>query len=136
MAIEILRANVLILMPIGRDALACVRLVEQAGLSSQVCSDVADLIQHLDHDADVVLVTEEALYGKTVDPLEVWAGAQPPWSDMPFVVLTNHNEGPRFVEFRRSLVRKLRNVAFLERPMQAISLQAAVLSAKRGRARQ
>jgi hypothetical protein len=55
---------------------------------------------------------------------------------MPFVVLTNHNEGPRFRQFRSNLVRKLRNIAFLERPMQAISLQAAVLTAQRGRARQ
>ena len=58
------------------------------------------------------------------------------WSDLPFVVLTHHKEGARFIEFRRDLVRKLSNVAFLERPMQAISLQAAILTAKRGRARQ
>jgi len=90
----------------------------------------------LDREADVVLLTEEGLYGKAIDPLEAWVIAQPPWSDMPFVVLTNHNEGARFAEFRRQLVRKLRNVAFLERPMQAISLQAAVLTAERGRARQ
>jgi signal transduction histidine kinase len=123
-------------MPVGRDALACVRLVEQAGLSSRVCTDVADLIKHMDREADVVLLTEEGLYGNAIDPLEAWVNAQPPWSDMPFVVLTSHNEGARFVEFRRGLVRRLRNVAFLERPMQAISLQAAVLTAERGRARQ
>ncbi|HEY2592627.1 MAG TPA: ATP-binding protein, partial [Chloroflexota bacterium] len=51
-------------------------------------------------------------------------------------MLTNHNEGARFHEFRRNLVEHLRNIAFLERPMQAISLQAAILTAQRGRARQ
>jgi signal transduction histidine kinase len=51
-------------------------------------------------------------------------------------VLTNRNEGARFTQFRRGLVRKLRNIAYLERPVQAISLQAAVLTAERGRARQ
>ncbi|MGY4600338.1 hypothetical protein ACVWXL_008084 [Bradyrhizobium sp. GM22.5] len=35
---------------------------------------------------------------------------------MPFVVLTNHNEGARFSQFRSELVRRLRNLAFLERP--------------------
>src|SRR5581483_11207328 len=50
--------------------------------------------------------------------------------------LTNRNEGERFIQFRRDLARKLRTVAFLERPMQAISLQTAVLTAERGRARQ
>src|SRR5581483_9335219 len=121
-----LRANVLILTPVGRDAVACVKLVELAGLSSRVCNDVPDLITQLDREADVVLLTEEGLYGKALDLLEAWVIAQPAWSDMPFIVLTNHNEGARFAEFRRRLVRKLRNVAFLERPMQAISLQAAV----------
>jgi hypothetical protein len=51
------------------------------------------------------------------------------WSDQPFVVLTNHNEGPKFSAFRRELVMRLRNVGFLERTLQAITLQATVVSA-------
>jgi signal transduction histidine kinase len=136
MASNIPNANVLILTPVGRDAVACAKLLEQAGLFPQVCSDVADLIARLKGRADVALITEEALYGKAIASLEEWVLAQPPWSDMPFVVLTNRNEGARFTQFRRGLVRKLRNIAFLERPVQAISLQAAVLTAERGRARQ
>jgi signal transduction histidine kinase len=136
MASNISNANVLILTPVGRDAVACAKLLEQAGLFPQVCSDVADLIARLKGRADVALITEEALYGKAIASLEEWVLAQPPWSDMPFVVLTNRNEGARFTQFRRGLVRKLRNIAFLERPVQAISLQAAVLTAERGRARQ
>jgi signal transduction histidine kinase/CheY-like chemotaxis protein len=136
MAADVPSANVLILAPVGRDAGACAKLVDQAGLASRVCSDVSDLITELDLNADVALIAEEALYGQALDPLETWVIAQPPWSDLPFVVLTNHNAGMRFTQFRRDLVRKLRNVSFLERPMQAISLQAAVLTAERGRSRQ
>jgi signal transduction histidine kinase len=136
MATNASSVNVLILAPVGRDAIACAKLVEQADLFPQVCGDVSDLIARLERHADVVLLTEEALYGKALDSLEAWVAAQPPWSDMPFVVLTNRNEGARFTQFRRGLVRKLRNIAFLERPVQAISLQAAVLTAERGRARQ
>jgi signal transduction histidine kinase/CheY-like chemotaxis protein len=129
-------ARVLILAPVGRDAGACARLVAQAGLVPQACSNMAELVAQLDLGADMVLLTEEALYGTALDPLAGWVASQPPWSDLPFIVMTSHNEGPRFARFRRDLVRKLRNVSFLERPMQAISLQAAVLSAARGRARQ
>ncbi len=136
MATDASSANVLILAPVGRDAVACATLVEQAGLSPQICRDVFDLIARLEGHAELVLLTEEALYGKALNSLEAWVTAQPAWSDMPFVVLTSHNEGARFAQFRRDLVRKLRNIAFLERPMQAISLQAAVLTAERGRARQ
>ena len=129
-------ARVLILAPVGRDATACAKLVEQVGLDPHVCSDVGALLAQLDQGADLALVAEEALYGKSMGRLIRWAEAQPPWSDFPFIVMTNQNEGPRFIEFRRRIVSKLRNVSFLERPMRAISLQAAVLSAKRDRTRQ
>ena len=135
MGVDAAKGDVLILAPLGRDAGACAKLVEQAGLASRVCIDASELIGWLDL-SDMVLVTEEALYGKALAPIETWVLAQPPWSDLPFIVLTNHNRGERFIQFRRDLVRKLRNVAFLERPMQAISLQTAVLTAERGRARQ
>jgi signal transduction histidine kinase len=128
--------RVLILAPVGRDATACAKLVKQAGLDSHVCGDVGELLVQLDQGAALALVAEEALYGKSMERLVRWVDAQPPWSDFPFIVMTNQNEGPRFVEFRRQIVSKLRNVSFLERPMRVISLQAAVLSAKRGRARQ
>lgn len=128
--------TVLVLAPIGRDASACATLVTQAGLAPLVCNDVDELVAKLDGGAEVVLLTEEALYGKAVDSLVRWVSAQPPWSDQPFVVLTNKNQGPRFARFRRDLVVQLRNVAFLERPLQAISLQAALVTAERGRRRQ
>jgi signal transduction histidine kinase len=129
-------ANVLILAPVGRDADACAKLVEQAGFSSRVCVDILDLTDRLDLPPDMVLIAEEALYGKDLEPLIRWVRAQPPWSDLPFIILTTHNEGQRFIRYRRELVHTLRNVAFLERPMQAISLQAAILTAERGRSRQ
>ncbi|HEX4199284.1 MAG TPA: ATP-binding protein [Caulobacteraceae bacterium] len=133
---ETARACVLILAPIGRDAQACCTLVERVGLKPRVCADVRELIVQLDSNADVVLLTEEALYGSALGVLAAWVARQPPWSDQPFIVLTNRNEGGRFHEFRRSLVERLHNIAFLERPMRAISLQAAILTAQRGRARQ
>lgn len=129
-------AGVLILAPIGRDAAACAKLVEQAGLESHICGDVVELLVQLDRGVDLAVVAEEALYGKSMAQLAAWVDGQPPWSDFPFIVMTNQNDGPRFTKFRHQIVSGLRNVSFLERPMQAISLQAAVLSAKRDRARQ
>ena len=102
----------------------------------KMCPDIATLIRYLDEGADVVLLTEEALYGEATASLEAWVLAQPPWSDQPFIILTSHVEGPRSATFRKGLVSKLRNIAFLERPLQAISIQASVLTAKRGRERQ
>ena len=100
--------TVLILAPVGRDAAACAKLTEQVGLVPKTCPDISTLIRHLDKGADVVLLTEEALYGEPMESLAAWVLAQPPWSDQPFIVLTNHIEGSRFATFRRGLVSKLR----------------------------
>jgi signal transduction histidine kinase/ActR/RegA family two-component response regulator len=130
------KSVVLVLMPIGRDAATVAGLIERAGLRALVCSTLQEVLENLEAVVEVVLIAEEALYGNNVRLLEDWVGRQPPWSDQPFVVLTNQNEGPRFAAFRRELVTRLRNVGFLERPLQAMTLQATVISANRARKRQ
>ena len=130
------RGIVLILAPIGRDAQAIAGLVERAGLCYIICATPQDLIGNLDRVIEVAVVAEEALYGNNVHILEGWVARQPPWSDQPFIILTHHNDGPKFSAFRRELVIRLRNVAFLERPLQAMTLQSTVLSAERARKRQ
>ena len=130
------RGVVLVLMPVGRDAATVARLIERAGLRPVVCNTLQELIENLEWVVEVVVVAEEALYGNNLRVLQDWVDRQPPWSDQPFVVLTNHNEGGKFAAFRRELVMRLRNVGFLERPLQAITLQATILSAERARRRQ
>ena len=116
------RGIVLVLAPVGRDAGTVAGLIERTGLRPIICETPQQLIENLERVIEVVLVAEEALYGDNVRVLEQWVARQPPWSDQPFVVLTNPSEGPRFAAFRRELVSRLRNVAFLERPLQALSL--------------
>jgi signal transduction histidine kinase len=134
--VETLKGVVLILMPVGRDAATVAGLIARTGLRAVICNSVRDVVDHLDRVIDVVLVAEEALYGSNVNNLKEWVDRQPQWSDQPFIVLTNHNEGPKFAAFRRELVLRLRNVNFLERPLQTITLQATVISAERARSRQ
>ena len=134
--VEMPRGEVAVLMPVGRDAAAVARLIDRAGLRAVICDTVGELLENLERTVEVVLVAEEALYGNNVLVLADWVSRQPPWSDQPFVVLTNRHEGPRFAAFRRELVVRLRNVGFLERPLHAITLQATLISAERARRRQ
>ena len=134
--VETPKGVVLVLLPVGRDAAAVARLIERAGLRPVICTTVLEAVEYLERTVEVVLVAEEALYSNNVLVLEDWVARQPQWSDQPFIVLTNHNEGPKFAAFRRELVIRLRNVGFLERPLQAITLQATILSAERARRRQ
>src|ERR1700710_672252 len=127
---------VLVLLPVGRDAATVAGLIGRTGLRPVICNTLREIVENLEWVVEVVLVAEEALYGNNIRVLEDWVGRQPPWSDQPFVVLTNHNQGAKFAAFRRELVMRLLNVGFLERPLHAITLQATVVSAERSRRRQ
>src|SRR6202012_3787413 len=126
----------LILAPIGREAAGIAGLVGRVGLRPAICQSPSDLVAALAKNVEVVIVAEEALYGNSLTGVEQWVARQPPWSDQPFIVLTNQHEGARFGAFRRHLVKRLCNVTFLERPLQGITLQSTVLAAERARRRQ
>lgn len=128
--------TVLVLAPTGRDAPASAELLRRAGLSARVCGSVADLVDGLTAGAASVLVAEEALHNRPIADLAAWVEQQPPWSDMPFVMLTSHRQHPAVVAWRGQLVKMLRNVSLLERPVQAITLASAVQAAVRARRRQ
>lgn len=128
--------RVLIVAPIGRDAIASADLLKRAGLQAEICKDAAELATALDAETLVVLLAEEALFGRDIAVLSRWVAEQPPWSDLPFLILTSHLPSAGVTSWRQRLVASLRNVSLLERPVQAITLTTAVQSAVRSRLRQ
>ena len=76
-----------------------------------------DLPPELEQGAEAAFIAEEALHLRPIEALLAWVGRQPPWSDMPFVVLTSHRLQPAVVAGRSALVAALRNVSLLERPV-------------------
>jgi signal transduction histidine kinase/ActR/RegA family two-component response regulator len=134
---EAAAARLLILAPIGRDALAIADLLQRNGLSATPCPDLAALVQKMDNDdIAAVIIAEEGLFGRNSDALSDWVSRQPAWSDLPFIILTSRQEQQAVVAWRRSTIAALRNVSLLERPVQAITLTSAVQAAIRARRRQ
>jgi signal transduction histidine kinase/CheY-like chemotaxis protein len=86
--------------------------------------------------AAAVFIAEEALFGKDTTGLSNWIEQQEPWSDLPFVILTSRQEPLQVSVWRERLVATLRNVAMLERPIQAITLTSTIRAAVRARGRQ
>src|SRR3954470_3635808 len=111
-------APVLVLAPTGRDGPASAGLLRRSGLTAQVCADLQQLIDGLMAGADAALIAEEALLKGPIGDLIAWVGQQPPWSDMPFVVLTSHRALLAVLAWRSRLVESLGNVSLLERPIQ------------------
>src|SRR5271165_1530121 len=128
--------RILILAPIGRDAATIGDVLRRAGLQGVVCPDLPALLDSLRAGAGAAMVAEEALFGRGSTSLVEWVEAQPPWSDLPFIVLTSKQARPEVPVWRKSLLAKLRNASLLERPLDALGLSSAAESAVRSRRRQ
>ncbi|MBY0337059.1 MAG: response regulator [Acetobacteraceae bacterium] len=125
----------LVLAPRGRDADVACRLLGEAGLIGRAVPDLAALDARLREGCGVLLLAEEALHGAELRPLAGWLRSQPPWSDLPILVLTSRSSGDQNPRAAR-LAAFLGNVSFLERPFHPTTLIGAVESALRGRRRQ
>lgn len=128
--------HVLVFAPIGRDGLAAAELFRSSNLETINCRSLPELVTEMSAGVGAVLLAEEGLFGKDTAPLAQWIANQPPWSDLPFVILTSHREHPAVVAWRRGVVALLRNVSLLERPVQPMTLTSAIQSAMRARRRQ
>jgi PAS domain S-box-containing protein len=125
----------LILAPRGRDAEVITRLLERADVSTRICADAAELDALLGADIQGMIATEEALANVDMDPVLEWCESQPPWSDLPVLVLATRQPARR-PERVSQLIARLCNVMLLERPLKAETLLSAVRMALRARKRQ
>ncbi|MHC2019713.1 ATP-binding protein [Methylobacterium sp. CM6247] len=128
--------RVLVLAPTGRDGPATVDVLHRAGHEASACADVGALLDAFDGGVGTVLVAEEGFLGHDVKSLVEWVQGQPPWSDLPFLMLTSDREAPSIRKQRERLIERLRNVVLIERPVQPLTLLSAVDSALRARRRQ
>lgn len=125
--------RVLLLAPTGKDALLSQRILGEAGIASAICPDLATLVQRAQAGAGVVLLTEEALSASDLTPLTAVLESQPPWSDLPVIVLMRGGASSPIAD---RLLDTLGNVVLLERPVRISTLLSAVRTALRARGRQ
>jgi PAS domain S-box-containing protein len=130
------RSRVLILAPVGRDAVLTVAVLNRAGIDSRVCSDLDDLQQSLAEVAGAAVVTEEALIGREVRRLAEWIAQQPSWSDFPFIVLLEPGVSAEAEAPERAALQAGGNWTLLERPVGTATLVSAARAALRARGRQ
>jgi signal transduction histidine kinase len=126
--------RIIIMAPIGQDAAAMAILLETKGFRPEIVSGPAECCGRLS-DASAVLLTEEALERPQVSTLIETLKAQPPWSELPLIVLTSGGES-RLAKLLDLLAEAAGGVTLLERPMSAATLLRSVQVALRSRRRQ
>jgi len=126
----------LILAPRGRDASLAQALLRHAGIDSGICPDLAHLAASLTDDVAFVLLTEDAIRTADLRPLMARLAAQPAWSDLPFVLVTDHGGGPERNPIAARWLESLGNVSFVERPFHPTTLLSVARATLKGRRRQ
>ena len=126
----------LILAPGGRDGMVATTLLRNAGRMAEPSDGIASLVSGLDEGAGLAIITTEALQYADLTPLKRWIDEQAPWSDFPFVILSQRALAPDQSSLIAQLQAMLGNVIVLERPFHPSALLNVVDNALRGRRRQ
>ncbi|AMN80913.1 ATP-binding protein [Pseudomonas azotoformans] len=124
----------IILAPLGRDSSLALMMLNEAGYSGIIASDLGMLCEALEHGSGLLIIAAEALRGADLDPLLEHLHQQPAWSDLPIVLMTHHGGSEQNGSSQFSGL--LGNVTFLERPFHPVTLISLVSTALRGRRRQ
>lgn len=125
--------RVLIFPPSRRDGEVTRDVLGRADLGCIICHDVSEVAREIDAGAGALIMTDTALVTANIQTVLTSLARQPPWSDLPVVLLCQ--TGPQTAAVSSNL-KAFTNVTVLERPTSARTLVSTVQSALRGRLRQ
>jgi signal transduction histidine kinase/CheY-like chemotaxis protein len=135
-ALDTTSERALILAPQGRDANIAADILREGGLVAEICNDLQELMAEIVAGAGLAVLTNEVIRNADIRRLAAWVQAQPPWSDFPFILLTERGAGLERNPAASRETTALGNVVFLERPFHPTTLLSIVRTALRGRLRQ
>src|SRR6266513_1659998 len=127
--------RVIIVAPVGQDAAAMAALLDAKGFETQICHGLDGYSRQMRDSAGALLLTEEALETVQSSPLLDAVKAQPPWSELPLIILTSGGESRRAGLLNLAAV-AAGSVTLLERPISTLTLTRSVQVALRSRRRQ
>jgi signal transduction histidine kinase len=126
--------NVIVVTPNAADGALSVAFLQEHGIDARGCASLRDLLPVLGGDTGCVVLVEEALADPEVDSFHAALQAQPPWSDLPILLIAG--QGSSLTELVQGLFPHSGNVTLLQRPIHPVSLVSAVNVALRARGRQ
>ena len=127
--------RVIIIAPIGQDAEAMAALLDVEGFETKICHESDEYSRQVVNGAGALLLTEEALESDKGSVLLNILKAQPPWSELPVIILTSGGESRR-AGLLSLATAAAGTVTLLERPISTLTLIRSVQVALRSRRRQ
>ena len=126
---------ILIIAPVGRDAQVMAELLDGHGFEARICRSSAECAAHIKSDAGALVLTEEALELGNSSKLFEALAAQPPWSELPLIILTTGGES-RLARLLELAAEAAGSVTLLERPVGTTTLIRSLEVALNSRRRQ
>src|SRR5436190_12687512 len=127
--------RVIIIAPFGHDAAAMAALLDAQGFETQICNGSDEYSRQITDSAGALLLTEEGLESAQGSVLLDVLKAQPPWSELPLIILTSGGESRR-AGLLNLAAAAAGSVTLLERPITTLTLMRSVQVALRSRRRQ
>ncbi|HWC58426.1 MAG TPA: hypothetical protein VHC44_01935, partial [Verrucomicrobiae bacterium] len=127
--------RVIISAPSGGDSVAMATILQAEGIGTLACEGMEECFRGILEGVGALLLTEEALESPRVSDLLDVLKAQPPWSELPVIILTRGGESRR-AQLLDVVAAAAGTVTLLERPLAARTLIRSVEVALRSRRRQ
>ncbi len=127
--------RVIIMAPVGRDAVAIADLLQTRGFETQILQGLDEFSRQITESASALLLTEEALESARGSLILDVLKAQPSWSELPLIIFTSGNESHR-TRLLDLAAAAAGTVTLLERPVSSLTLMHSVQVALRSRRRQ
>ena len=128
--------RILILAPTGNDARLTSQILSQAGIEVHICPDIRDVSRAVADQCAAIILAEETLRADAIPVLVNIMGHQPPWSDIPVIIITSAGEADQARLRRLAVFGPGANVTLLERPFRPGTLLSTAQAAVRSRQRQ
>jgi hypothetical protein len=123
--------RIFILAPRGRDGILIAETLAEGGLRPVVCADACILVHELREGGAAAIVAEEALTPPAIEKIATCLKEQPPWSDIPIVVLTSGGLASGASAKKVRELEVLGNITFFERPVRPDTVRSAMRAALR-----
>jgi len=128
--------RILIWTPTGRDAELIQQTLIQNDLEIQICKDTSTLCKEIEEGPGAILLAQEALQPQVVNDLTHCLNLQPPWSDIPVILILSRDKVAQTRLQTSDILLRFTNLTLLERPVYPITLVSLMLAAMRARRRQ
>lgn len=129
--------EILIHAPTRKDSEVTAQVLRKAGYTAQICGGIDELIERFDNVTGAILLSEESLSARDIVRLGDRLKTQPPWSDVPIIVIAS--SGGSFASTNDRLEHALtilQNTTVFEKPVRLSTLLSVIRSILTARSRQ